>query len=178
MATASSDTLRNGSLRLALVRAGTGGDRAGPVHQGSGQCSPGVRAARAVFSWFNLTLQHNSGAAFSFLSDAGGWQRYFFSAVAVVISACWWSGCTACPRAVAAGAALGLILGVPWVTCGTGWRWAMWWILFPCIIGLVFPGFQYRRFGDHRGRRACCWTVFPVAAGVKTVRRRGRGGMT
>lgn len=40
-----------------------------------------------VFSWFNLTLQHNTGAAFSFLSDAGGWQRYFFSAVALVISA-------------------------------------------------------------------------------------------
>jgi signal peptidase II len=39
-----------------------------------------------VFSWFNLTLQHNTGAAFSFLSNAGGWQRYFFSAVAVVIS--------------------------------------------------------------------------------------------
>jgi len=40
-----------------------------------------------VFSWFNLTLQYNTGAAFSFLSDAGGWQRYFFSTVAVVISA-------------------------------------------------------------------------------------------
>jgi signal peptidase II len=40
-----------------------------------------------VFWWFNLTLQHNMGAAFSFLSDAGGWQRYFFSAAAVVISA-------------------------------------------------------------------------------------------
>lgn len=39
-----------------------------------------------VFSWFNLTLQYNTGAAFSFLSDAGGWQRYFFSGVAVVIS--------------------------------------------------------------------------------------------
>lgn len=39
-----------------------------------------------VFSWFNLTLQHNPGAAFSFLSDAGGWQRYFFSGVAIVIS--------------------------------------------------------------------------------------------
>lgn len=41
----------------------------------------------AVFSWFNLTLQHNTGAAFSFLSDAGGWQRWFFTVVAVVISA-------------------------------------------------------------------------------------------
>ena len=35
---------------------------------------------------FNLTLQYNTGAAFSFLSDAGGWQRWFFSAVAVVAS--------------------------------------------------------------------------------------------
>ena len=40
-----------------------------------------------VFFWFNLTLQHNTGAAFSFLSDAGGWQRYFFSGAAIVISA-------------------------------------------------------------------------------------------
>ena len=39
-----------------------------------------------VFWWFNLTLHHNTGAAFSFLSDAGGWQRYFFTAVASVIS--------------------------------------------------------------------------------------------
>ena len=39
-----------------------------------------------VFWWFNLTLQHNTGAAFSFLSDAGGWQRYFFSIAAAIIS--------------------------------------------------------------------------------------------
>jgi len=40
-----------------------------------------------VFWWFNLTLQHNTGAAFSFLNDAGGWQRYFFSVAAISISA-------------------------------------------------------------------------------------------
>ncbi len=40
-----------------------------------------------VFSWFNLTLQHNTGAAFSFLSEAGGWQRYFFSTLAIAVSA-------------------------------------------------------------------------------------------
>ena len=34
----------------------------------------------------NLTLQYNPGAAFSFLSDAGGWQRWFFSIVALVAS--------------------------------------------------------------------------------------------
>lgn len=37
-----------------------------------------------VLPFFNLTLAYNPGAAFSFLADAGGWQRYFFTAVAVV----------------------------------------------------------------------------------------------
>lgn len=36
--------------------------------------------------FFNFTLLHNPGAAFSFLSDAGGWQRWFFTAVAAVVS--------------------------------------------------------------------------------------------
>ncbi|TNG01261.1 MAG: lipoprotein signal peptidase [Gammaproteobacteria bacterium] len=40
----------------------------------------------AVFPMFNLTLVHNSGAAFSFLSDAGGWQRWFFIILAVIVS--------------------------------------------------------------------------------------------
>ena len=40
---------------------------------------------REVFSWLNLTLAHNTGAAFSFLAGAGGWQRWFLSAVAVII---------------------------------------------------------------------------------------------
>lgn len=39
-----------------------------------------------VFSWFSLTLAHNTGAAFSFLDGAGGWQRYFFTTVATVVS--------------------------------------------------------------------------------------------
>jgi len=38
-------------------------------------------------SWFNLTLAHNTGAAFSFLADAGGWQRTFFIAVALTVCA-------------------------------------------------------------------------------------------
>lgn len=38
-------------------------------------------------SFFNFTLLHNPGAAFSFLSDAGGWQRWFFTGLAIVISA-------------------------------------------------------------------------------------------
>jgi signal peptidase II len=39
-----------------------------------------------VPSFFNLTLMYNRGAAFSFLSDASGWQRWFFVAVSVAAS--------------------------------------------------------------------------------------------
>lgn len=35
---------------------------------------------------FNLTLAYNPGAAFSFLADAGGWQRHFFTVLALVVS--------------------------------------------------------------------------------------------
>jgi signal peptidase II len=39
-----------------------------------------------VTSWLNITLAHNYGAAFSFLSDAGGWQRWFFIVLASGVS--------------------------------------------------------------------------------------------
>ncbi len=39
-----------------------------------------------VIPYFNIMLAHNSGAAFSFLADAGGWQRWFFTAIALVVS--------------------------------------------------------------------------------------------
>ena len=35
---------------------------------------------------FSFTLAYNTGAAFSFLSDAGGWQRWFFILIAVGVS--------------------------------------------------------------------------------------------
>ena len=37
-----------------------------------------------VLPFFSLVRVHNTGAAFSFLADAGGWQRWFFIAVGVV----------------------------------------------------------------------------------------------
>jgi len=40
----------------------------------------------AIIPGFNLTYVHNTGAAFSFLSEAGGWQRWFFAAMAFIIS--------------------------------------------------------------------------------------------
>lgn len=39
-----------------------------------------------VLPLFNLTLAHNTGAAFSFLADASGWQRWFFVGIAVLVS--------------------------------------------------------------------------------------------
>jgi signal peptidase II len=39
-----------------------------------------------VLAFFNLTLMYNPGAAFSFLADAGGWQRWFFLILSVVVS--------------------------------------------------------------------------------------------
>jgi signal peptidase II len=37
-----------------------------------------------ITSFFNLVLVYNEGAAFSFLSNQGGWQRYFFTGIAIV----------------------------------------------------------------------------------------------
>ena len=37
-----------------------------------------------VTSFFNVVRAHNSGAAFSFLAGAGGWQRWFFTVIGVV----------------------------------------------------------------------------------------------
>lgn len=35
---------------------------------------------------FNLTYVHNTGAAFSFLAQAGGWQRWLFAGLALIVS--------------------------------------------------------------------------------------------
>jgi len=83
---ASDDNLRNGlyslpwfGLALVLVLLD---------QYTKGLASSGLEYAQPVrvFWWLNFTLQHNTGAAFSFLHDAGGWQRYFFSAAAIGIS--------------------------------------------------------------------------------------------
>lgn len=39
-----------------------------------------------VTSFFNLVMVYNPGAAFSFLASSGGWQRWFFSALALAVS--------------------------------------------------------------------------------------------
>ncbi len=70
-------------------------------------------------SWLNFVLAHNTGAAFSFLGDAGGWQRWFFAVLASIVSivlivwilklpkkACW----IACSLALILGGAVGNLI--------------------------------------------------------------------
>ncbi|SEO16172.1 signal peptidase II [Duganella sp. CF517] len=40
-----------------------------------------------ITSFFNLVLAYNKGAAFSFLHNAGGWQRYFFTGIGIAAAA-------------------------------------------------------------------------------------------
>ena len=66
----------------------------------------------ALTSWLNMTLAHNYGAAFSFLSDAGGWQRWLFTGLASVVTVVlivWLFRLQAREKMTAA--ALGLIIG-------------------------------------------------------------------
>ena len=61
------------------------------------------------FNWF---LAHNTGAAFSFLSDAGGWQRWFFVGLAALVSIIIYSWLKKLDRSQAwLASALALILG-------------------------------------------------------------------
>jgi signal peptidase II len=65
-----------------------------------------------VLPFFNLTLVHNTGAAFSFLADAGGWQRIFFIVVSGVVSLVLAAWLWRLPRdARLLGIALALVLG-------------------------------------------------------------------
>lgn len=66
----------------------------------------------AITPFFNLTMAHNTGAAFSFLASAQGWQRWFFVVLTVVISTglfFWLKKLTTDARLEAI--ALGMVLG-------------------------------------------------------------------
>ena len=68
--------------------AGPGGDR-DPADQVTKTLILGyfqLGDSRPVTDFFNLVRVHNSGAAFSFLAGASGWQRWFFVGLGVVAS--------------------------------------------------------------------------------------------
>lgn len=71
-----------------------------------------LHAPVEILPFLNLTLTHNTGAAFSFLSDASGWQRWLFLSLGVVVSAVIVIWLWRLPRhAVWQSLALALILG-------------------------------------------------------------------
>ena len=71
-----------------------------------------------VTSFFNLVHVLNPGAAFSFLAGAGGWQRWFFLAIAVVASV-WLIWMLRQPRPRSESLAFSLILDFHFA----GWHW-------------------------------------------------------
>jgi len=65
-----------------------------------------------IFPWLNMTLAHNYGAAFSFLSDAGGWQRWVFTVLSSAVSLVLLAWLLRLPRQEwRTGLSLGLIIG-------------------------------------------------------------------
>lgn len=80
---------------------------------------PEFRAVPVIDGFWNWYRTYNTGAAFSFLSDAGGWQTWLFTALAVAISGlmAWWLSRTprgdwrtALPYALVVGGALGNVI--------------------------------------------------------------------
>ncbi len=45
-----------------------------------------VEPTKFINAYFNLVMVYNKGAAFSFLADQQGWQRYFFAAISLAAS--------------------------------------------------------------------------------------------
>jgi len=116
-----------------------------------------------IDGFWNWTLVHNYGAAFSFLSSAGGWQRWFFTVLALVISTgltVWlartprgdWR--TALPYALVIAGAIGNVIDrvrygyvVDFVDWYVGeWHWPAFNVADACIvagaIGLVIFSFR------------------------------------
>ena len=80
---------------------------------------PEYTAIPVIDGFWNWYRTYNTGAAFSFLADAGGWQKWFFTILAIVISgvlAFWLSRTprndwrTALPFALVIGGAIGNVI--------------------------------------------------------------------
>ena len=83
------DSRRHWRVCLVWALAGLAADQAIKACVAS---SLGLGEQVFVTSWFNIVHVLNPGAAFSFLADAGGWQRWFLVAVGIAVSLvlAWW----------------------------------------------------------------------------------------
>lgn len=127
------------------------------------------RPVEFIAGFWNWTLTHNTGAAFSFLANAGGWQHWFFIILAVVIStglavalkrvprADWR---TALPMALIIAGALGNVvdrLRFGYVVDFVQWYWgSFYWPVFnvadSCIVGGAIAMFAFSIW--HKGPQA------------------------
>ena len=104
-----------------------------------------------LLPFLNITLIYNQGAAFSFLNQAGGWQQWFFSAIAVVVCIAIFIWLARLPRgarwtgaalALIAGGALGNLAGRLWrghvvdfIDFHVGsWHWPVFNIADSCVV--------------------------------------------
>ncbi|AVJ32363.1 signal peptidase II [Stenotrophomonas indicatrix] len=80
---------------------------------------PEFQPVVVIDGFWNWYRTYNTGAAFSFLSDAGGWQKHFFTVLAIAISGlmAWWLRATArgnwkaaVPYALIIGGAIGNVI--------------------------------------------------------------------
>jgi len=116
--------------------------------------------AMPSINWF---LAHNTGAAFSFLSEAGGWQRWFFIVLAIVICGViivWLKQLTSDNKLLAA--ALALILGgaIGNVIDRALYGYVIDFIQFYYVAETCLPGF-------YASGSQCNWPAFNIAdAGI------------
>ncbi len=107
--------------------------------------------SEAITRYFNLVMVYNQGAAFSFLSTQGGWQRWFFSALAAGVS-----------------------IVIVWMLKKHAQQRMFWWSLFPLLggaIGNLIDRIAYGHVIDfldvHVG--GWHWPAFNVADGAITI---------
>lgn len=94
-----------------------------------------------LFSW---TLAYNTGAAFSFLADSSGWQRWLFALIAIVVSAILVVWLKRLKKGETAGPSpWRWCSAAPWATSTTAWSLATWWTSSGALAEpLVLPGVQ------------------------------------
>jgi len=116
-----------------------------------------------VISNLNLYLAYNKGAAFSFLSDADGWQRWFFTTIAIVVSVAliyWMKTLKSHERASAIGLAFILSGALGNVTDRILFGHVIDFIQFYYHADSCLPGFSYYRLLQ---TGQCIWPAFNVA---------------
>jgi signal peptidase II len=103
-----------------------------------------------VTNWFNLVRVHNTGAAFSFLANAAGWQRWFFVGLGVAASGMfiWMLRAHAGQKlfcfavAMLLGGAIGNVIDRLWHGYVVDFLQVHWDFLAPLFSGGYFPAFN------------------------------------